>query len=85
MTLPAYPSGPATRMPPPGTRVLRHVTASGLGGGRFYARGSPASLPALAGLGERAARTARPSPSLPEAAEPIATARPAPPVGAAVP
>ena len=71
MTLPAYPSSPATRMPPPGTRVLRHVTASGLSGGRFYARGNPASVPAPAGLaGERTACTARQSPSLPDAAEP---------------
>ncbi len=83
MTLPAYPSGPATRMPPHGTRVLRRVTASGLSGERFYASGSHASLPAPAGLGERIAYIARQSPSLPDAAEPEATARPAP-LGAAV-
>ncbi len=85
MTLPAYPSDPATRMPPHGTRVVRHVTASGLSGGRFYARGSHASLPAPAGLGERTESTARQSPSLPDAAEPEATARPAPRVAAVVP
>ncbi len=70
MTLPAYPSGPATRMPPPGTRILRHVTASGLSGGRFYTRGGHASLPATAGLGERTAYAAGQSPSLPDPAEP---------------
>ena len=85
MTLPAYLSGPATRMPPPGTRVLRRVTASGLSGGRFYARGSHASLPAPAGLGERTACAARQSPSLPDAAGPEATASPAPQVAAVVP
>ncbi len=85
MTLSAYPSGPATRMPPHGTRVLRRVTASGLSGGRFYARGRPASLPAPAGLGERIAYSGRQSPSLPDAAGQEATARPAPLVAAVVP
>jgi hypothetical protein len=86
MTLPAHSSAPATRMPPHGTRVLRRVTASGgLSGGRFYARGSHASLPAPAGLGERTAYTARQSPSLTDAAEPEATARLAPQVAAVVP
>ncbi len=85
MTLPAYPSGPATRMPPHGTHVLRRVTASGLSGGRFYARGSRASLPAPAGLGEQIAYIARQSPSLPDAAKPEATARLAPQVATVVP
>ncbi len=85
MTLPAYPSCPATRMPPHGTRVLRRITASGLSGGRFYARGRPASLPAPAGLGEWIAYIGSQSPSLPNAAGPEATARPAPRVAALVP
>ena len=85
MTLAAYPSDPATRMQPHGTRVLRRITASGLGGGRFYVRGSHASLPAPAGPGERTAYTARQSPSLPDAAEPKATVSPAPRVAAVVP
>ena len=70
MIFPAFLSDPVTRMPPPGTRVLRRVTASGLSGGRFYNRGSHASLPVLAGLGERTACPARQYPSLPDAAEP---------------
>lgn len=36
MTLRIHSSSPAARTPLHGTRVLRHVTASGLGGGRFY-------------------------------------------------
>lgn len=43
-----YLSSPAVRMLTRGTRIVRHVTASGRGGGRFYAHGShPFPAPAV--------------------------------------